>query len=128
KALFFSESSFNLKVKDQRIRARNYARGPLQISDETRKILTDEHGELSNHFMTLTANDVKKPELAIAAATRWLFHKKDLAGRILKREANWDEAIAHYKGYLKGKGDFKTKAGMKNFFETMALLQKGAPR
>lgn len=122
KALFFSESSFNLKVKDQRLSKNNFARGPMQITDDTRKILADEKGELENHFMTLTANDVRKPELAIAAATRWLFHKKDLASTFLKREATWEEAVAHYKGYLRKKAEFKTQRGMKTFFSSLEKL------
>lgn len=123
KALFFSESSFRMNVEDQKIRDRNFARGPLQISDETRKVLSDEDGELANHYLTLTSDDVRNPEIAIAAAVRWLFHKKDLASRYLKKDATWEEAIANYKGYLKRKKDFRLQEGMKNFFDSLNLLK-----
>lgn len=123
KALFFSESSFNLSVKDVRVRKGNYARGPLQITDETRKVLADEKGELKDHFITLTANDVRQPELAIPAAIRWLFYKRERASSYLGREASWGEAIADYKGYLRKKGELRTHKGMKNFFETLDRLE-----
>ena len=87
KALLGSESSFRPGVKDQRISNRNHARGLMQITDETRKIMADETGELKEHFLTLTKDDVKVPEIAAAASVRWLFHKKELAGGYLKREA-----------------------------------------
>lgn len=128
KALFFSESSFNLKAKDQKITTGNYARGPMQISDETRKVLSDEKGELSDHFLTLTVKDIKKPEIALAAAVRWLFHKQNLASRYLGREATWDEAVAHYKGYLRMKGDFRKKKGMIKFLETLDAMSAGGKK
>lgn len=122
KALFFSESSFRLDVKPQKIGPKNFARGPLQISDQTRKILSDEKGELNNHYLTLSAADVKNPDIALAAAIRWLFHKRDLASKRLKRPANWSEAVAEYKGYL-SKKDYLKSRGMKNFLETLAILK-----
>lgn len=125
KALFFSESSFNLNVKDQKISTRNFARGPLQITDETRKVLADESGELKDHHITLSADDVKQVEMAIPAAVRWLFHKRDLSSKYLGRQANWEEAVADYKGYLRKKKDFRAQKGMKNFFLTLNELRKG---
>ena len=123
KAIFFSESSFNLSVKHVRVRKGNYARGPLQITDETREVLADEKGELKDHFITLTANDVRQPELAVSAAIRWLFHKRERASSYLGREASWEEAVAHYKAYLRKKGELKRHKGMKNFFETLDKLE-----
>lgn len=125
KALFFSESSFYLKVKDQRVSAGNYARGPLQVTDETRKILADEAGELRDHHITLSARDVKQVELAMPAAVRWLFHKRDLASKYLGRQASWEEAVADYKGYLRKKKDFRVQKGMTNFIAALKELGKG---
>lgn len=123
KALFFSESSFRLDVKDQRISKSNFARGPMQISDQTRKVLGNEKGELKDHYLTLTAEDVRNPQVALSAAVRWLFYKKENAGKYLKREASWDEAVAHYKGYLRAKKDFREQKGMKIFLETLKKLE-----
>ncbi len=128
KALFYSESSFYLKVKDQRVGARNYARGPLQVTDQTRKILADEKGELRDHHITLSAADVKQVELAIPAAVRWLFHKRDLSSKYLGRQASWEEAVAHYKGYLRKKRDFRLQKGMTNFISALKELDNGEQR
>lgn len=122
KALFYSESSFNPSVKDVRLRGGNFARGPMQITDETRKVLADEKGEIRDHFITLTAKDARIPELAIPAAIRWLFHKQKGASGYLGREATWEEAVAHYKAYLKLKGELDSHIGMKTFFKTLRKL------
>jgi hypothetical protein len=50
--------------------------------------------------MTTKAKDTSDPNLSIGAAVRWLFRKRDLASRRLKRQATWREAIAEYKSYL----------------------------
>lgn len=123
KALLGSESSFNKNVRDVRVRGRNFARGPFQITDETRKILSDEKGELKDHFLTLSISDVKDPNIAVAAAIRWLFQKKKLASNFLKREATWEEAVAEYKSYLRGPKSYKEAKGMKNYFAYMAQLE-----
>ncbi len=129
KALFFSESSFNVNVKSVRLGRDNFARGPMQITDQTRKLLSDEKGELFNHFLTLTAKDVKEPTLAIAASIRWLFHKKEQASKFLKRDSNWEEAVANYKGYLKrNKTNFRVQKGMKVFFSTLEELEASEKR
>ncbi len=119
-----SESSFNLKVKNRKVRARNYARGPLQITDETRRVLADEDGELKDHYLTLSADDVKQIELALPAAIRWLFHKRELASKHLGKQATWEEPVAEYKGYLRGKKDYRVQKGMKNFISTVEKLNE----
>lgn len=124
KALMGSESTFNVKVLDQKINSKNFARGLMQISDQTREILSDEKGELKQHYFTITKDDVKKPEIAIASSIRWLFHKKDTASHYLKSEATWEEATADYKGYLRRKQSYKQSQGMKNFFELLYELEK----
>jgi len=123
KALLGSESSFDPKVKDVKIRKRNFARGLFQISDETRNILRNEKGELADHYLTLTAQDVKDPAIATSASIRWLFHKKEMASKFLKRSATWEEAVADYKGYLRKKGDPFQKKGMKRFMQLLESLR-----
>lgn len=122
KALFASESSFNPKVTAQRISKRNFARGPLQITDQTRAVLADERGELSDHYLTLDKDDVLDPRVALAAAVRWLFHKRQTASRYLGREASWEEAVAEYKGYLRLKKPFGTQKGIKKYAEWLKKL------
>lgn len=125
KALFASESSFRLDVKPQRISTRNFARGPLQITDHTREILADEKGELKDHYLTLTKEDVRDPGVSLCASIRWLFHKKTLASKYLGREASWEEAIADYKGYLRKTKPFREQKGMKSFFDFLNKLETG---
>lgn len=70
----------------------------MQITNKTRKILGNEKGELKDHFLTLTREDLKDPSNNICAGIRWLFRKKAIASDLLKRNATWEEAIAEFKG------------------------------
>jgi len=97
KALIATESGFNPNPKVGAVKAR----GLMQVTDSTRKILANPKGELHDHLVEIDQKDITDPNLNIAAGTRWLFRKKDLAGVRLKRTATWDEAVAEYKSYLK---------------------------
>ncbi len=97
KALIASESGFNPKRLADRKNG-NSARGLLQITNKTRKILGDEKGELKDHYLTLTREDLNNPSNNICAGIRWLFRKRDIASSLLKRTATWEEAIAEFKG------------------------------
>lgn len=123
KALIFSESSFRENINDVRIRKNNYARGLLQVTDQTRAILKDEKGEVKDHYLDVSPNEIKIPDVALAVAVRWLFHKKELASKYLKREATWDESVAHYKAYLRLKKDFREQKGMKNYFYALDEME-----
>tara|TARA_Y100000590_G_scaffold377918_1_gene444520 strand:+ start:691 stop:1323 length:633 start_codon:yes stop_codon:yes gene_type:complete len=92
KALIASESGFNLEAKaESKI---GVAKGLIQITEQTRKILADQSGELSDFLITLSKKEVSDPNLNLSAGIRWLFHKKHLASHRLKRTATWLEAIA----------------------------------
>jgi ribosomal protein S15P/S13E len=97
KALIASESKFDPNIlankKDQ-----NSARGLMQITNKTRKILADEKGELKDHFLTLTREELNDPSNNICAGIRWLFRKHAIASSRLKRLATWEEAVAEFKG------------------------------
>ncbi len=96
KALIATESSFNL-VKDQSSHD-GPARGLIQITESTRKILQDLKGELKNHHIELSVEGSRDPVTNIGAGIRWLHYKKLYAKRILKREATWEDAVIFYKG------------------------------
>jgi hypothetical protein len=96
KALIESESGFDSKA-DNGIKGSGRARGLLQITDGTRKILRDDDGELKNHLVTLTDKDSYDPDLNIAAGIRWLFYKRERASAKLKREASWMEGAFEFK-------------------------------
>jgi hypothetical protein len=96
KALIATESSFNL-VKDQSSHD-GPARGLIQITETSRKILQDLKGELKNHHIKLSVEESRDPVTNIGAGIRWLHYKKLYAKRILKREATWEDAVIFYKG------------------------------
>ncbi len=96
KALIATESSFNL-VKDQ-TSSDGPARGLIQITDSSRKILQDLKGELKDHHIKLSIEESRDPVTNIGAGIRWLHYKKLYAKRILKREATWEDAVIFYKG------------------------------
>ncbi len=125
KALIASESSYNLNVKDRRVSIRNFARGLMQVTDDTRKILADEKGELKDHLINLTKEDIRKAGPSICGAIRWLFYKKDLASARLKHEASWEEAVLEYKGYLKKvtSGKIQEPSGLIPFRKEFARLK-----
>jgi soluble lytic murein transglycosylase-like protein len=102
KALIASESSFNIKVARKDGSGQGYARGLLQVTDTTRKILADEHGELKDHYITLTKEDALDPNLNIAAGVRWLFHKRRLAESRLGKNISWLKVVEFYKGAITG--------------------------
>lgn len=106
KALMATESSFKTP-KDQKS-SRGDARGLIQVTESTRKILQNLKGELKNHHIELTVDESREPVTNIAAGIRWLHHKKFLLETRLKRQVSWEEAIFEYKGLTKDIGKDKT--------------------
>ncbi len=122
KALIASESGFDPQIlankKDQ-----NSARGLMQITNKTRKILADEKGELKDHYLTLTREDLNDPSTNICAGIRWLFRKHEIASSLLKKTVTWEEAVAEFKG---ARTATKARASvlMKRFNEKLEELKK----
>jgi len=86
--------------------------------------LADEKGELKDHLINLTREDLYDPNLSVCAAIRWLFYKRDRASAKLDRSATWEEGILEYKSYLK-----LYRAGklppikMKEFYKAMKRME-----
>jgi len=109
KALIASESSFRLGQdtpnKDRHI---GYARGLMQLTDETTRILHGHQAGLRDHFIYLSHENAHDPSANICAGIRWLFLKRAGAKeRYIKaglenHVVTWDDAIAEYKGVLSG--------------------------
>jgi Transglycosylase SLT domain len=97
KALIASESSFEAKKLAQPKNS-NSARGLTQITNESRKILDGNHGDLKDHFITVTKKELDDPNINICAGVRWLFEKRRLATSRLKKTASWLDAVWEYKG------------------------------
>jgi hypothetical protein len=92
KTLIFTESTFRLKLLYKG------ARGLMQLRPTSVKALKNYKGELKDHFVILTRDDLFDPNLSICGGIRWLFHKKRLREAKLKRTVSWIEAVAEYKG------------------------------
>ena len=101
KALIATESGFRAEPPAPNAgKKQGRARGLLQVTDDTLRILNQHDGELKNYLLQITNKQLLDPSSNICAGIRWLFRKKQLASLKLKREANWEESIAEYKGYL----------------------------
>lgn len=122
KALIATESSFDPNQLANKKNS-NSARGLMQITNDTRKILGDAHGELKDHFITVTKQGLNDPNINICAGVRWLFHKRNLLSSKLGHNATWLETVSKYKGTAKTtKG--RAKSIMDKFRETYEALQK----
>lgn len=97
KALIASESGFDPTILANKKNS-NSARGLMQLTNMTRRILADEKGELNEHYITVTKDDLNDPNINICAGIYWLFHKQKLASAKLGRNATWEEAVFEYKG------------------------------
>ncbi len=127
KALIASESGFNREaITDIPLKKNDKARGLMQITDQTIKILNNPKGELANHIIKLSKKEIMDPSANIYAGIRWLFHKKYLTSKILGREASWKETIINYKGYWKDylKNPNGKYSGMTNIYEHYEILKK----
>lgn len=109
KALVFTESNFKPDAKALASKG-NWARGLMQVTDETFGILKDEKGELKDSLININQKDAYDPNLNICAGIRWLFHKKRLLERRKRREVTWSEAAMEYKSFTKDLAKKKTTA------------------
>ncbi len=106
KALIASESSF----KPDTINRKNPpkigpARGLMQLTDDTLRILHAHKIELHDHFIYLSHDESMDPSANICAGVRWLFQKRAGAKeRYAKADPDhvvtWEDAVAEYKGVL----------------------------
>jgi hypothetical protein len=122
KALIATESGFDPIVLADK-KNQNSARGLTQITNATRKILTDENGEIKDHYITATRNDLNDPTVNICAGVRWLFHKRALLSIKLGRQATWLESVAKYKGTAKV-SKTRAKTLVNRFEERYETLRK----
>lgn len=123
KALIASESRFDPKLLANK-RNSDSARGLTQITNETRRILGGEKGELKDHYITLTKEDLNDPSVNICAGIRWLFRKREVASSILKKQASWEETIAEFKGTRKAKTKEDKEKIMNIYKNKLEILKK----
>jgi len=122
KALIATESGFDPTMLANK-RNQNSARGLLQITNDTRKIIGDEKGEIRDRYLTVTRSDLNDPAVNICAGIRWLFHKRDLASARLGRLAAWSDAVFEYKGLSRASKKRATEL-MNRFREKYEALKK----
>ncbi len=113
KALIAGESSFIPdKTNSTGSKKLGIARGLMQLTDDTLKKINGHEIELKDNFIHLTTDEAMDPAENICAGTRWLFMKYAGARERFTKEgkghiATWDDAVAEYKGLLKGMIDHK---------------------
>ena len=97
KALIYTESRFKPAIlfdpDDQ-----DSARGLMQITNESRAIMADADGEIADHYIAVTREELNNPNTNICAGIRWLFHKRVLLSHKLRRTASWTETVYDFKG------------------------------
>lgn len=98
KALIESESTFNPKAEAKNKAPIGKARGLIQVTEKTLKILKDLKGEIKDHYVILEKEELFEPEKNIAAGVRWLFRKREILQKRLGRSPSWEESIVEYKG------------------------------
>lgn len=101
KVLIASESSFDPKAGHKQSKQKRGAIGLIQVMPKTVSILKDYNGEIKEHYISVSYEDLIDPSVSVAAGIRWLFRKKALAEKKLKRKVTWYEAVLDYKGVLK---------------------------
>lgn len=97
KTLIYTESSFDensLNKNDPK----NPAKGLMQITKATHKIITNSRGELKDVCFDTDEKENYDPNISVSMGVRWLFRKKELLKSRIKREPTWEETIWEYKG------------------------------
>jgi hypothetical protein len=125
KALIASESGFDPDALHEK-KDSDSARGLMQITNESRKLLNNEK-ELKDHYVIATKKELNDPAVNICAGVRWLFRKREIASIVrLKRQATWLEAAAEFKGDLKGvlNKNKSSQAEVDRFLDYLARLEK----
>lgn len=97
KALIESESRFNPMAMAPNKKPAGPARGLVQLTEQTIKILKDHKGEITDHYVDISNEELFEPEKNICAAIRWLFRKREILQKNLNRSPDWLETIAEYK-------------------------------
>lgn len=100
KILIFTESSFKPNtVTPNESKEIGPARGIIQITEQTWRILKDPSGELKDHLVDIKKEELLDPNKNISAGIRWLFRKRETLKKRIKREPTWEEVLLEYKGF-----------------------------
>ncbi len=120
KALIASESGFK-KDAWNGIKGGGGAHGLMQVLNKSVPLLGDAK-ELNDHFVNLTKDDMKDPNLSICAGIRWLFRKKQIVESRRGNSVAWRDVVAYYKGIEPT--DKKLMPRFDKFFKTLKGAEK----
>jgi hypothetical protein len=98
KALIESESSLSSNPDKNKMKSSDPAFGLMQVRNSTRKILANQKGEIKDHYIVPTNDDLLDPDVNICVGIRWLFQKQKLASSSLGENADWNQTLIKYKG------------------------------
>lgn len=98
KALMESESHFDKNSTANNKKEIGKARGLIQLTEQTLRILKDRKGEIKDHYIDIAKEDLYDPSKNICSAIRWLFRKREILQKRLGRSPTWPETIVEYKG------------------------------
>ena len=98
KALIESESTFNPNAFANNKKPIGPARGLIQITESTWRILKNRKGEIKDHYIDIKKEELFNPSVNICSAIRWLFRKREILQKRLGRSPTWPEVIVEYKG------------------------------
>lgn len=93
-----TESSFNPKSIASNKKKVGFARGLMQITEQTQRQLAGTEKELKDHLVILDDEEVWDPNKNICAGVRWLFRKREILKSQIKRDPTWREVLMGYKG------------------------------
>ena len=99
KALIESETHFRAKtITPNKKKSVGPARGLIQITEESWRILKNNRGEIKDFYVELTKEELLEPSKNICAGIRWVFRKKEMLQKRIKTEPTWTEVMLEYKG------------------------------
>lgn len=118
KALIATESGFKISPK---VTSKHTAIGITQIMPKTVTLLSQRSKELKDHFIEVSREEMRDPNINICSAIRWLFRKRELV--IRKRpNADWLDTLEEYKGITdqKSKTPKRIKSDIREFYERLS--------
>ncbi|MGK5082639.1 hypothetical protein WDW37_04975 [Bdellovibrionota bacterium FG-1] len=85
--------------------------------------IADTNGEIADHYITVTREELNEPNTNICAGIRWLFHKRALLSNKLHRPGSWEDTVYDFKGCLIA-SKARAKALMDEFDNAYKVLKE----
>jgi predicted nucleotidyltransferase len=99
KALIESETHFRANISTpNKKKSIGPARGLIQMTEETWRTLKNPKGEIKDYYVQLDKDELFEPSKNICAGIRWIFRKKEMLQKRIKKEPSWTDVMLEYKG------------------------------